>query len=124
MIINGNLKLNESSITSLDNLKAINGYLDLNFSEDLKSLGKLETINGLFLNLNSCYSLISLGNLKRVNGWLGLKWTDLSNLGNLEYVEGLIYLDIGSNITKEYVKKYKPQLFKQCRWNKETPNYA
>ena len=76
MIINGNLKLNESNITSLGKLKEVNGYLDLNFSEDL------------------------------------------------EYVEGLIYLDIGSNITKEYVKKYKPQLFKQCRWNKETPNYA
>ena len=60
MIINGDLKLNETNITSIGKLKEVNGYLDLSFCDNLTSLGKLKYVKGLFLNLNFCYSLESL----------------------------------------------------------------
>lgn len=81
MIINGDLKLNETNITSIGKLKEVNGYLDLSFCDNLTSLGKLKYVKGLFLNLNFCYSLESLGNLKEVKGWLGIKNTNLKDLG-------------------------------------------
>lgn len=123
MIINGDLKLNETNITSISKLEEVNGYLDLSFCENLTSLGKLKYVKGLFLNLNFCYSLESLGNLKEVKGWLGIKNTNLKDLGKLEKVGGYIYIDVGSDISKEYIKKHKPKFLKQCFWNKETPSY-
>lgn len=123
MIINGDLKLNETNIVSIGKLEEVKGYLDLSFCENIKTLGNLKKVKGLFLNLNFCYSLESLGNLKFVNGWLGIKKTSLKDLGSLEFVSGYIYIDIGSDISKEYIKKYKPRFLKQCFWNKETPSY-
>ena len=32
-------------------------------------------------------------------------------------------IDVGSDISKEYIKKHKPKFLKQCFWNKETPSY-
>jgi hypothetical protein len=116
MIINGDLKLNETNITSIGKLKEVNGYLDLSFCENLKDLGNLQIVKGLFLNLNYRYGLKSLGKLKIVKGWLGLKYTDLKDLGQLEEVGGYIYIDVGSDISKEYIKKHKPQFLKQCFW--------
>ena len=49
-----------------------------------------------------------------MKGWLCLKYTDLKDLGQLEEVGGYIYIDVGSDISKEYIKKHKPQFLKQC----------
>ena len=53
-----------------------------------------------------------------MKGWLDLKYTDLKDLGQIEEVCVLLYFDIDSNITKQYVKKHKPQLYDNCRWVK------
>lgn len=130
MIINGNIKLQKSSIESLGDLEIVNGTLDLSYNSFLKDLGKLKEVNSSFLDLESCVKLESLGNLKKVKGDLYLiYYLDLISLGDLEYVYGNLNLygceklkDLGklkaitgrvniihSGITKEYIIENKKE---------------
>lgn len=133
MIIKGNLDLQNSSIESLDELKEVRGNVNLSFSKNLKDLGNLskvfsftaidcstlfslsnlEFISGSLI-LKGCNNLTNLGKIKSLNYWLNI--TDCYNLKSLEYIEsvnGVLYLK-NSGVTEEYIKKYKPQLLKNC----------
>jgi hypothetical protein len=45
-----------------------------------------------------------------INGNLDLNNSNIESLGDLEKVDGTIYIH-DSGITKEYMKKYKPQFY-------------
>ena len=97
MIINGNLILyNSWAIESLGEIKEVKGNLDLSNCKNLTSLGNLEKVTGDLLLWN-CKSLNDLGKLKEING----------NLST-----------IGSGITQEYLRKYKPYLVDRNYWRK------
>lgn len=113
--INGTLILDETDkIISLGNIETINGDLKLKGSS-IKSLGKLKTVNGSiyirqfdppFTNLTSLDNLenvtgsailksspiADLGKLKHVGATLNLRKTNISTLGNLEFVGGNLFL--------------------------------
>ena len=86
-IFDDDLSLYNSYITSLGNLRSVNGYLNLYSCENLTSLGNLKSVNG-FLDLNVCKNLTSLGNLQTVNRDLTLMYTNITSLGNLQSVGG------------------------------------
>ena len=91
-IFDDDLNLYNSYITSLGNLKSVNGYLDLVSCENLTSLGNLKSVNG-YLDLYSCENLTSLGNLQSVNGYLDLySCENLTSLGNLQSVGGHLHI--------------------------------
>ena len=115
-IFDDDLDLTDTHITSLGNLKSVNGYLDLSVCKNLTSLGNLQSVNGL-LELSGCKNLTSLGNLQSVDGHLGLygcnqltslgnlqtvnrdltlRFTNITSLGNLQSVGG----DLGSSYTE------------------------
>lgn len=69
------------------------------------------------LNLKDCKNLVSLDNLKKIGGNLWLNdCSNLKDLGNLKDVGDKIYLK-NSGITKEYVRKFNPNLLDKCDWD-------
>ena len=99
-IFDDDLDLTDTDITSLGNLKSVNGYLDLSVCKNLTSLGNLQSVNGL-LELSGCKNLTSLGNLQSVGGDLGSSYTEITSLGNLKSVGGDLYLR-NTPISKKY----------------------
>ena len=86
----GDLNLSESKIKSFENLKRIEGNLNLMLSRQIKSLGNLEYIGG---ELDFSYSgLQTLGNLEYVGGDAYLSNTSIKDLGNLKYIGGSLFL--------------------------------
>ena len=91
--VNGDLKLYRCmELTSLGNLQSVGGDLDLARCKRLTSLGNLQSVDG-YLSFYECEELTSLGNLQSVNGNLNLNGCiQLTSLGDLESVGG--YLDL------------------------------
>lgn len=58
--------MNNTLITSLDNLEMVSGDLDVGF----------------------CWNLQNLGNLKHIGGTATFEWTKFKNIGNLCYIHG------------------------------------
>ena len=107
-IFDDNLNLYNSYITSLGNLRSVNGYLNLFGCDQLTSLGNLQSING-YLDLSQCTQLISLGNLQSVNSYLDLiRCEELTSLGNLQSVGG--FLDLRNTPISE---KYSEEEIRQ-----------
>ena len=76
------------------------GNLYLRNTPDLTSLGNLKSVDG-WLDISRATNLKSLGDLEGVSGWLELFNTPkLTSLGNLKSVGGEIFYDIGSNTEK------------------------
>ena len=89
--ISGDVNLYKNqSITSLENLTSVGGYLNLEDSK-VASLGNLTSVGG-DLNLFSNKNIESLGNLTSVGGDLWLNRSQVTSLGNLTSVGGNLYL--------------------------------
>ena len=88
-IFDDDLNLYNSYITSLGNLRSVNGYLNLYKCEKLNSLGNLQTVNG-YLNLYGCNELTSLGNLQSVGGFLDLRNTPISEKYSEEEIRKMV----------------------------------
>lgn len=111
--INGDIIIRGEKISTLKNVKTINGYLGISDSS-IKSLGELKEVKGdFFISIKHVYSNINslenlefvggdlilrysnikeLGALKKVGGKLSLRDTDIENLGFLQFVGGDLYL--------------------------------
>lgn len=115
MIINGNLKLNDCShLISLGGLKEVKGNLYIG-SSSIESLGNLKKVHGN-LYASHLQNLTSCGHLEEVLGDLSFYGCEfLQDLGKIEKVNELITLSY-SMVTKKYVEKYKPNLYKHCKW--------
>jgi len=87
----GHLYIDNYNLTDLGELIHINSDFCLNNNTSkLKTLCKLEYIGG---NLSVRYSNVSnLGNLRRVEGDINLRDTPVTDLGKLEYVGGNLFL--------------------------------
>jgi len=92
-IFDNDLNLEETKITSLENLQSVGGYLDLSECGELTSLGNLRSVGG-YLDLLECKELTSLGSLQSVGDYLDLsECEELTSLGNLQSVGGDLYLE-------------------------------
>ena len=102
----GNLDLRDTGVTSLGNLKSVEGdILDFKNSK-LTSLGSLETVGGSLLIGDS--PLTSLGNLKSVGDAAALGNTKITSLGNLKSVGGDLMLfgtPIAEKFNEEQIRK-------------------
>ena len=107
--VKGNLDLSfNTKIKSLNNLKKVDGYLDLEKSS-IETLSGLTSVK-LFLNLTDCENLTSLGNLNKVGRNLNLINVPITSLDNLKYVGSTLRLINCKNLTSlgklEYVGGY------------------
>lgn len=91
------------------------GNLSLTKCESLKNLGNIESV-GRTLNLTGCKSLTSLNQLKYADKIYIEDCTLLKTLPKDLKVSKNIYIK-NSGITKEYMKKEKPDLFESCIWD-------
>jgi hypothetical protein len=83
-------------ISDLGNLVGVEGELKLEFST-INLLGKLEFVEGNLI-LYYCENIKTLGNLKKVKGDLLLSYSSIESLGDLEFVgEDLVI--ISTNIS-------------------------
>ncbi|QNK78081.1 hypothetical protein H7F37_03075 [Winogradskyella sp. PAMC22761] len=92
-IVNGLLRISDSSIRSLGILKIVNGNFVISSNSvysNIKSLEKLEFVEGDLYLSNS--NIEDLGALKKVEGKLNLRDTKIKNLGSLEFVGGDLFL--------------------------------
>ena len=110
--IEEDLRLVNTPIEKLGQLKSIGNFLDLENCERLQSLQNIEHI-GTYLNLKGCFNITSFGKLKTLGGfhhfvkYLKIKsleniteitlsdldcWDELEDLGNLLYVHKSINL--------------------------------
>jgi len=101
-VIDGDLDLRDIPITSLGNAEFINGDLVLFNNETLKSLGRVKEIKG---SLGISYSSIEdLGDLERVEGGIFalevFSRSKLKSLGKLQYVGQ--HLDIRRTNLKDF----------------------
>ena len=88
--IEGDLDLRGTKITSLGNIKSVEGSLNLNDCTNLTSLGNLEYV-GRFLYLENCTNLSSLGNIKSVGGFLYLIGTNITYIDPSIIIKGQIW---------------------------------
>jgi len=110
--IKGSIDLYGCNIFSdLGDLIEVNNFIDLRTTA-IKTLGKLQKVGSINLSLTG---IQDLGNLEIVTKHINISNTNLDNLGKLKTVGGRIILR-DSKITKEYVRKYKPELFESCEW--------
>ena len=84
------LELGSTKIKDLNKLKYVGGYVNLWGVRRFESLGDLEEVGG-FVKLSDT-NIKSLGKLKKVGEYLDVQNTDISTLGNLEYVGGNLYI--------------------------------
>lgn len=91
--IKNSLSIIAPNLQSLGDLKVIDGNLSISSSAGrpkLKSLGKLEKVNGeVYLRRSN---ISDLGALSYVNGKLNLRDTPINNLGFLKFVGGDFFL--------------------------------
>jgi len=91
----GCLNLKGTPIQDLGNLQTVEGYLNL-YETPIQSLGNLQTVER-YLNLFET-PIQSLGNLQKVGDWLDLRWTPFSkkyskeDIRQIVKVKGNIYL--------------------------------
>ncbi len=114
-VIGGNAHFERSYITNLNNIETVGGNLYLN--PNTTTLGKLKTIgrdvsfNVKHLSLGDLEKIggdayvgegvTSLGALKEVGGEIDLTDSQITNTGNLEIVNGYVYISPESPLTKE-----------------------
>ena len=103
-IWNGDLYIYDLPITTLGNLKEVNGALSLYDNKTLKSLYNLEKIEW---TLNLDYTeLNDLSELKHIGDDIWLDNSKLDNIGKLEYVDGWWFNDT-KNLELLYEKRLK-----------------
>jgi hypothetical protein len=121
--VEGDLRLNWSSIESLGELEFVGGYLGLWGCKDIKTLGKIKRVEsdlnldessieslgqleyvGAGLNLPKCKNIKTLGNLKEVGDFLNLTDSSIESLGKLEYVGDDLLLN-GTDISPSEINK-------------------
>lgn len=89
--INGHLNLSNDNLSDLGELRYIESdFWFHNEKSKLFSLGKLEEVGGSLLINGS--NISDLGNLKKVNGKVNFRDTEITELNNLSYVGGDLYL--------------------------------
>ena len=113
-IINGDFKFHYSYISTLQNIKMIDGDCSLFNSIKLTSLRNLKKVSGV-LNLSHSIHLESLGDLEEVDGeFINITYCKkLKDLGKLKLNKDLKIYYKRSGITKKIInKKYKE--FEEC----------
>ena len=106
--VDGDLTLVGQDIKSLGSIKTITGTLYNDSHSKLESLGELEEVGALLVQLGK---LTSLGNLKRItnDGLTIARYYSIRSLGNLEYVGGTV--DIYKDIDLGNLKEVKKDLY-------------
>ena len=108
IVVDGNLDLERTPITSLPDNLHVGGYLDLGKCENLTSLGDNLSVRG-YLDLYGT-PITSLGDNLSVEGDLHLRETPITSLPNNLLVKGYIYiygtpLNDNDELVKEYMAK-------------------
>ena len=98
----GGLYISYLPITTLGNLKEVNGHLWLNNNKTLKSLDKLEKIGESLRLQNS--DINDLGELKHIGLNIWLLNSKLDNIGKLEHVGG-VWHDDTKNLESLYEQR-------------------
>ena len=117
MIINGNLKLNESNITSLGKLKEVNGYLDITNCLSLKDLGNIKKVKQISLkntpNIKSIPRNLQIEQIFKFDkdwsffrNWNGFKYLKEITLSESFIQEKLDFFNIPSFIEDHLNKIY------------------
>lgn len=136
--IQGDCQASGSSLKVFgENLIAVSGDIILAYSHELKTFGKSFKKCYGNLSLTKCGSLENLGNIESVGRTLNLiGCKSLTSLNQLKYADKIYIEDCpllktlpkdlkvskniyikNSGITKEYMKKEKPDLFESCIWD-------
>jgi hypothetical protein len=89
--VDGSLYLDNSEIETLGSLNYVKDSLYLQEST-IQSLGEL-TFIGKNLNLSLCKNIKSLGKLQEVEGKLVAVYSGLEDFGDLEWVHDALYID-------------------------------
>lgn len=94
--IKGELGITQRDITSLGSIEEVKGNLWVSIYDTpckLSSIGNLKKVDG-DINLKACIDLDSLGNLEYVGGTLNIRNTRIRTLGTISVIKGDAHLPI------------------------------